>query len=243
MWSVFELVLAARGGRGGARHWWFALAGSFMVVNTTSTTGYVALAVAWAVFIWKYVIRLMLDGRVAVRALVAASLVVGAILVAFVLGGHGASLIDVVVLNKMQSGSAVHRLASVVEGVHVFVQSFGLGVGLGSDRALSAGAYILANLGVVGTVLFSYLLWQLYALGGRLGPGGPDDNRSRVWFEAMGWALVVQLLAMLESGAEITGPALWVPWGILAAIVRRDFLMSRSPVVREVPAGLSPLRV
>ncbi len=57
MWSVFQLVLAARGGRRGGRHWWFALAGSFMVVNTTSTTGYVALAVAWGAFIWKYVIK------------------------------------------------------------------------------------------------------------------------------------------------------------------------------------------
>lgn len=241
MWSVFELVLAARGGRAGARHWWFAVAGSFMVVNTTSTTGYVALGMAWAVFIWKYVIRLMLEGRVAVRALVAASLVVGTIVVAFVLGGHGAFLIDAVLLNKMQTGSGVHRLASVVEGVHVFVQSFGLGVGLGSDRALSAGAYILANLGVVGIVLFSYLLWQLYALGRRLGPGGAGEGKSRVWFEAMGWALVVQLLAMLESGAEITGPTLWVPWGILAAIIRRDFLVSRSRVPAPL-ARLEPLR-
>ena len=154
MWSVFELVLAARGGRRGGRHWWFALAGSFMVVNTTSTTGYVALAVAWAVFIWKYVIKSILVGRVAVRALVGAALLLAAIAVALIIGGHGASLIDNVLLNKLQSGSAEHRLASIVGSVSVFTQSFGLGVGLGSDRALSAGAYILANLGVIGIVLF-----------------------------------------------------------------------------------------
>lgn len=57
---------------------------------------------------------------------------------------------------------------------------------------------------------------------------------------AVGWALVGQLFAMLESGAEIVGPALWVPWGILAAIVRRDFPMSRSAGLPGVPAGLFP---
>ena len=51
-----------------------------------------------------------------------------------------------------------------------------------------------------------------------------------VCFEAIGWALVVQLLAMLESGAEITGPTLWIPWGILAAIIRYDRLVSR-PII------------
>ncbi|MGH6678108.1 MAG: hypothetical protein ACREDL_04025 [Bradyrhizobium sp.] len=226
MWAVFELILAERSGRGGAKHWWYALAGSFMVVTTTSTTGYLAVGIAWSLFIWKYFVRALLRGRVAVRALLAAVLSVAAVVTAFLLGAHSASLLDAVVLNKFQSSSAVHRLASVYESITIFVQSFGLGVGLGSDRAMSAGAYILANLGVIGIVLSCYLLWQLHAMGRGSVRTGLGDARAAIWFEALGWALAVQILAMLESGAEITRPALWIPWAILLAVVRRSWLQS-----------------
>ena len=227
MWAVFELIMAERSGRDGARHWWYALAGSFMVVTTTSTTGYLAVGIAWSLFIWKYFVRGLLRGRVAVRALLAAVLSVAAVATAFLLGGHSASLLDTVVLNKMQSGSAVHRLASVYDSIGIFVQSFGLGVGLGSDRAMSSAAYILANLGVIGVVLTCYLLWQLRALGRSSRKTGLGDRRNAIWFEALGWALAVQILAMLELGAEITGPTLWIPWAILLAVVRRSWLQSR----------------
>ena len=120
MWAVFELIMAERSGRDGARHWWYTLAGSFMVVTTTSTTGYLAVGIAWSLFIWKYFVRGLLRGRVAVRALLAAVLSVAAVATAFLLGGHSASLLDTVVLNKMQSGSAVHRLASVYDSIGIF---------------------------------------------------------------------------------------------------------------------------
>jgi hypothetical protein len=236
MWSVFELVLAARGGRQGTRHWWFALAGSFMVANTTSTTGYVTLALAWTFFIWKYVLAPLLEGRVAVKSLLAAALIVVAILAAFAFGPDSSSLLSIVLVNKLQTSSATHRFASVYHSGNIFLQSFGLGVGLGSDRALSSAAYILANLGIIGVVLFVYLLWQLYALGKRRNPTGVEGRQERIWFEALGWALVVQLLAMIESGAEITGPSLWIPWAILAAIIRRNSLRS----ARTVPAAIAP---
>ncbi|HTU54497.1 MAG TPA: hypothetical protein VMF62_11045 [Acetobacteraceae bacterium] len=227
MWSVFELILAERSGRDGGKHWWFALAGSFMVVTTTSTTGYLAVAVAWSIFIWKYFVCGLLRGRVAVKALLAAVLSVAGVVAAFLLGGHSASLLDTVVLNKMQSSSAVHRFASVYDSIYIFAQSFGLGVGLGSDRAMSSAAYILANLGAIGVVLSCYLLWQLRAMGREGTKAGLGDGRTAIWFEALGWALAVQVLAMLESGAEITGPTLWIPWGILLAVVRRRSLRPR----------------
>jgi len=224
MWSVFELVLAARSGRQGVKHWWFALAGSFMVANTTSTTGYVTLGLAWTLFIWKYVLAPLLEGRVAVKSLLAAALIVVAIVAAFASGKDSSTLLSLVLFNKLQTSSATHRFASVYHSGGIFLQSFGLGVGLGSDRALSSAAYILANLGVVGVVLFAYLLWQLYALGKGRNLAGSEGRQERIWFEALGWALVVQIMAMMESGAEITGPALWIPWAILAAIVRRNWL-------------------
>jgi hypothetical protein len=241
MWSVFELILAERSGREGAKHWWFALAGSFMVVTTTSTTGYLAVAVAWSIFIWKYFVCGLLRGRVAVRALLAAVLSVAGVVGAFLLGGHSASLLDSVVLNKLQSSSAVHRFASVHDSIEIFAQSFGLGVGLGSDRAMSSAAYILANLGVIGVVLSCYLLWQLRAMGREGTKAGLRDVRAAVWFEALGWALAVQILAMLESGAEITGPALWIPWGILLAVVRRKSLQSR-PIQSRTEPHAYPVR-
>ena len=240
MWSVFELIIAARSGRDGGRHWWYTLAGSFMVVNTTSTTGYIALAVAWTIFISNTVVKSLGKGRIALRAVLAALVSLGAVIAAFVFGGHSASLVDAIVVNKLQSGSAVHRLASMRHAIGVFTQSFGLGVGLGSDRAMSAGAYILANLGVIGFVLFPYLLWQLYAIGRSVIHFAPTKSRERIWLEALGWALAVQIVAMLKSGAEITAPTLWIPWAMLAATLRRSWLefarVSRTSNVGAVPA-------
>ena len=243
MWTVFELVLAARTGREGARHWWLALAGTFMVINTTSTTGYVALAIAWTYFTWRYLVRFLWQGRVAVRAVLAAALCVGASAAALLIGGHGRSLLDAVIFDKMQSGSAVHRLASIYRSGGIFADSFGLGVGLGSDRPLSSGAYIVADLGAVGVVLFSYLLWQLYAMGASSARPVHSDRQGRVWLEVAGWALSVQLVAMLVSGAEITGPTLWIPWAILAAVIRRNWLASAKPVPVAAEHVLLPARI
>ncbi|MGH7931559.1 MAG: hypothetical protein ACREQN_00175 [Candidatus Binataceae bacterium] len=226
-WSVFELSFAIGGGRRNGRHWLCAAVGSVLLVATASTTGYVTAAVMWMVMAWDCVSTLLRYGVIKVKGTLAALGPVFAGLVALAFAPSAWLLLDAVVLNKGQSASALHRAATFGRAVEVFVSSWGLGVGLGSNRAMSAFFYVLSNLGVPGVILIGWLLLQLY-LQVRAQLSSPyHDRTARIFLYALGAAFIANLLALLVSGAEITQPRFWVLWGLLLATVRYNWLRER----------------
>jgi hypothetical protein len=67
-------------------------------------------------------------------------------------------LFDAMVLNKSASGSAEERLHWNLVGLQAFVDTFGLGVGLGSSRASGWPVAVLSQLGIVGALLITALV-------------------------------------------------------------------------------------
>jgi len=57
-------------------------------------------------------------------------------------------------LNKAGSSSGIERMSWNSQGVTNFLDTYGIGVGLGSIRASSFIVVVLANLGVVGVVCY-----------------------------------------------------------------------------------------
>jgi hypothetical protein len=140
-----------------------------------------------------------------------------------------------VVFSKVQSQSALHRTSTFGRAVGVFQDSWGLGAGLGSNRAMSVFFYILSNLGFPGILLISFLLTHLYLqirLGLRRRNG---EETTRAFLVALASAFAANMIALLASGAEITQPRLWILWGLLLATIRHGWLTDRYPTMRISP--------
>lgn len=90
---------------------------------------------------------------------------------------------DVLVLSKLDSASALERAAWTEQALMNFVQTWGLGAGIGSVRASSWLAANLGGLGVIGTALYLWFLAGIFRpLAGRAQGGvmtGDLDNALR----------------------------------------------------------------
>ena len=239
-WSVFELSLAISGGRRNGLHWFWAAVGSIMLVETTSTTGYVTAAVMWAVTAWDCCKTVLRHGRIKVQATIAVLVIAGAFILVLAAIPDASLLLDAVLFSKNNSKSAVHRTSTFGRAVGVFQNSWGLGVGLGSNRAMSVFFYVLSNLGVAGIALVSVLLYQLYTLT-RTQLSDPNaDRTTSIYLRAIGTAFVANILSLLASGAEITQPRMWILWGMLVAANRQIWLQTNHPRERPVERHLIP---
>jgi hypothetical protein len=197
---AFTSVLWLRGWHGrwsGA----LALASLAFLLLSTSGTAYVALAAygALAGLGWARRGPPLRDARVP-RALVAAAacltVAIGCALV-FELGvvRRMESYFSVVVLQKMHSESGMVRATWNRQAWSNFVDTYGLGVGLGSARASSFALVLLSNLGLVGTALYVAFLVNVLR-GAPETPGAPHVVR-----QAARHAVLAAVVAACVSGA------------------------------------------
>jgi hypothetical protein len=226
-WLLFELVLANWGSTNRRRHWLFALAGCLVLLATASSTGYATVALILAVLAARLAFEIVNRGQIPIRIGLAAAgiVVVGAI---FLMRSGGSSLLDSVLLHKAGSSSATYRTATVWRAFDVLQDTYGLGAGLGSNRALSMLAYIGSNLGVFGLALFLFMIGHLYAKGFNLLRGRPWRMNNRVAVIACAAAGAANLIGMTLSGAEISNPRIWVLWGMMLACIRAQTLTADS---------------
>jgi hypothetical protein len=70
-------------------------------------------------------------------------------------------LFDTMVLEKGSSASAAERFYWNQKSLMAFLDTYGLGVGLGSSRASSTIFAIVSQLGIIGALLFMCILVQL----------------------------------------------------------------------------------
>jgi transposase len=138
-----------------------------LLLLSTSTTAYAGLAVLLLIFAISWLGRL-LTGRLSRRD-VAVLFVAGAVS-ATVLGiflfGEGTldptnKLIEATLLEKSTSASAGERFYWNRKNWMAFLDTYGVGVGLGSSRASSLFIAILSQLGIVGALLFGLLFLEI----------------------------------------------------------------------------------
>jgi hypothetical protein len=108
-----------------------------------------------------------------------------------------------VTVSKGESGSFINRTAADLYSVQLLLQTYGLGVGLGSNRSSSFLTTLISNVGVAGTLAFLVFYFKLFA-------NLPEEY---TWFKWAGFALFVNMCLGI---ADITMPLLWCP--ILLAI-------------------------
>jgi hypothetical protein len=113
------------------------------------------------------------------------------------------SFIDLT-LNKQDSGSFAHRLASDAYALQLSVRTFGLGVGMGSNRPSSLLTSLLSTVGVAGLIVFVFAVVKLLS----------NAKANAPWLPWCGLGL---LICLAISGPDFDQPWLWV---LLALAVR-----------------------
>jgi hypothetical protein len=118
-----------------------------------------------------------------------------------------ATFIDQTVLSKLESESGQERGTWNQTAWTNFLETYGLGTGLGSARASSFVLVVLSNVGVLGAVLFGGFLWSVL----RLSP-----RTTEVGF-ASRHAIAAYLIGASVSGTVFDLGALFYAFAALAA--------------------------
>lgn len=183
-----------------------------LLLNTLGTTGWVAAGVSClAVTFWLTWSALRSGARqqLRTRAILVWMLIFGItatstwIWRASPVSDQVSKVVDSLVLKKQDTNSAKLRNRSNENALKVVRDTYGLGVGLGSNRASSFFASLVSNTGIVGALLFvgmlSGLLWR-YARA----PVISDAQR----FVAV--ALATATLAMGIAIPDLNLPLYWI---------------------------------
>jgi hypothetical protein len=158
-----------------------------------------ALALYYSPFRFPWYIKIRQAKRV---AWISFLLVAPVVLALAVSSGYRETLIGFTV-SKGETGSFANRTASDLYGLQLFVQTHGLGLGLGSNRSSSLVSTLLSCVGLLGTLAFAMFWFRLFA----------NLPEKYAWLK---WAAFALLLNMCLDISDVTFPILWLP--ILLAI-------------------------
>jgi hypothetical protein len=183
---------------------------------TGSSTAYGCLAVGVVLFLVIEVFAPMVCGRVSPVATALAGLGFVAVGVGalFLPLGPVARVLTDELFQKIHSGSALHRFAADRAAWLVFWHTWGLGVGLGSERPSSLVLYLLSNVGVIGSLVFLGALFALL-IGCRRRLRFVYEPERRARLIALQYAFVINLAALVVSIPDVSWPMLWVWWAML----------------------------
>lgn len=150
-----------------------SLANLGLLLISTSGTAYVGLSICFAMAFTYSVVYFMQHGDIGKYRLyiwMAVLGVIGAVAVMLFVPAVLDAVTDyfgVVVGKKVTSDSASVRFAMNARAYDNFFDSFGLGTGLGSNRASSFALVLLSNLGWIGVLFFGLFLWSVLMGRGR----------------------------------------------------------------------------
>ncbi len=119
-------------------------------------------------------------------------------------------------LQKAASTSGLERSAWARSGLNAFVQTWGLGAGVGSLRGNGMTSVLLGSVGLPGTVLFLCFLWSALGPVGRIG----DPNGTRLFYSGRVGALTY-LSALMVSGTTPDPSLILVSLAAVAARARQ----------------------
>lgn len=206
---------------------------------TTSTTAYVAIALFFlivgrdmaigATFGRRRRFRIGM-GMLAALGVMAAGVAIGVAVA--VANWHSIEYIyTMTVANKTHSTSFEERSAVDLMGIHAFIQTYFLGLGLGSHKPNNAIVTVLSNFGIAGVVVIGWFLWTLLR---PIPPvPGMSAQEARGLTNPIRWHLIGTLLAHAVSGANLHTPTIWLFFALLIGL--RASSHAAQPHRRRVP--------
>jgi hypothetical protein len=195
----------------------------FCMLVSTSTTAFlglflfacVALSDVAAARISLFT-RNVSSGQITILALMLAGLLAGSI-VASIHWGEIAYIVQNTILQKSESTSFQQRSFADLMAVQIFVETYGIGIGLGSHKANSLLLTLLSNTGILGVVLFGAFLWPLLRqIPAATGRGMTEFSRRSI--APFQWALIGLTLIHVFSNPNLSALVVWVQMGALLSL-------------------------
>jgi len=224
-----------------------------------STTAYAVLVIMVGLWGLASVYKLVRHGVTAdhVRALLfGAVMITGLLSIIFFFEpaqAFAATIYERLFGAKMQTVSGIERTAWNMQGLRNFIETNGLGVGLGSARTSSLATVLLGNVGIIGTALYLAFLNHSFLRVWTQNDRGPDAQnlvRAHRVFSAARAAALALLLAHLISGTNVDAGLLFIIFAATATAAyvpsaRKRFHMNIEPVHRpaELVLGASPAQL
>jgi len=193
----------------GARNTRLGLLALCVLLLSTSSLGYFGLAAL--IGVW-----LCVDRAATASSKWRVALGLAAVCVAFVIADRlytGGVVLDELVLNKAESSSGVGRSTANHLALQTFLESGGLGVGIGTTRASSFAATLLATMGLPGFIAFMAFATTLILQCRRAG-----DRESR----ELGLGLTGFLIVWLIAIPDVVQALFWLIAGVAAGHLRRQ---------------------
>jgi hypothetical protein len=125
-------------------------------------------------------------------------------------------ILDNVIFNKTDSTSYQQRSYADALAIKIFVETYGVGVGLGSHKANSLFLTLLSNVGIAGLVLFGSFVYGL--LRSLFVRGDAPRDRFRHAMAPFQWGLVGLIAVHIGSNPNLSTLTLWLQMGGLLAL-------------------------
>lgn len=180
------------------------------LIVTTATTGYATFfIIICALIIIKLfnMYRFKLKKTTLIK-IILVSFFIGLILIVLV-NSNLLSAVEALTTSKGESDSFKHRMFSDLFAINIFFETYGLGVGLGSNRPSSYLTSLLSNLGIIGTGIMAYVLLIISKLTFKY----RQNDEIKFFFLIFISTLVSQVLSI----PDITMPFFWLNLGYLLA--------------------------
>lgn len=219
-----------------------------VMLLTTSTTGYAALAILSTLLAIYTVIvgtprvrKRVILGAVGAAAVVAA----GVVTIPLVAPGlaNDVVIITNATLDKQSSSSYTDRTSTDHDSVQEMFESYGLGVGWGSNRSSSLGPGLCASIGVWGIL---GLLWYAGSVVShvRIAHREATSEQPRIVMHACSAWLIGTLTATFLSGPSLSGPDFYLIMALLLGTAARVRYEARSAYLaaQPVPAARRQVR-
>jgi hypothetical protein len=196
------------------------------LILSTSTSAYIVVAVFLTLTVvqglrlWR---RQYVQRRTKVRDLAfilfIAIVMLGSVALAVERWQVIVDVIDEFVLNKGDTNSFSDRSGVDAMAVDVFIQTWGIGLGLGSHKPNSLAMTLLSNTGIVGTVSFAALMYS--ALAWKSGASVRDEfHNATIW--ALRWFVIGLLIVHGFANPNLNVCTFWVAIGFLLGISSID---------------------
>ena len=206
------------------------------VVLSTSSAGYLGLAVFYALFAVYAVVTALIGGRARALRIAAAGLGVGALAVCAVVlfvpsvANTAMAVINDSLLSKGTSESGIERGSWNTQAWQVFQDTHWLGAGIGSTRGSNYALVLLSNLGAIGFVLFVLLVLRVVL--SRTVVSLDGEERGIVWSARIG--LLTSLIPSLVIGTVYDLGALFY---CLVGVAASGCIIARRPAVARSRSG------
>lgn len=184
-------------GKGKAFRVILALAASGCVTSTGSLFTLIIfmsyLLIRYSPFRFPWYIHVEKGKRMAIFS---AWLVVPAFFAAYLLANYQRILLEMTV-SKGDSGSFLNRTTSDIYALGLLLHTYGIGVGLGSNRSSSLITSLVSNVGIAGSLAFAVFCFGLLS----------RIPKADLWIK---WAALALLFNMCVDVPDVTFPVLWV---------------------------------